>query len=50
LTELVVFITPHIVDGQVLVTGDEKAERGFKTFRDYQPKSQQRPPGGWTVR
>jgi type II secretory pathway component GspD/PulD (secretin) len=38
LTELVVFITPHIVQGEKLVTGDEQASKsGFKSFRDYQP-------------
>jgi type IV pilus assembly protein PilQ len=38
LTELVVFITPHIITGEELVTGDEQASsRGFKSYRDYQP-------------
>lgn len=38
LTELVVFITPHIVAGNELVTGDEQASKtGFKSFRDYEP-------------
>ncbi len=34
LTELVVFITPHIVKGDQLVTGDER-QSGFRGFRDY---------------
>jgi type IV pilus assembly protein PilQ len=43
LTELVVFITPHIVSGQDLVTGDEQASgQGFKSFRDYAPLRQPR--------
>lgn len=38
LTELVVFITPHIVSGTEFVTGDETSSpRGFKSFRDYTP-------------
>lgn len=38
LTELVVFITPHIMTGDQLITGDERASReGFKSFRDYTP-------------
>ena len=38
LTELVVFITPHIVTGSEFVTGDEiGSPRGFKPIRDYQP-------------
>lgn len=38
LTELVVFITPHIVSGTEFVTGDETGSpRGFKSFRDYTP-------------
>jgi hypothetical protein len=38
LTELVVFITPHIVTGTEFVTGDETGSpRGFKSFRDYDP-------------
>jgi type IV pilus assembly protein PilQ len=38
LTELVVFITPHIVGGAELVTGDEqRSSSGFKSFRDYAP-------------
>jgi type IV pilus assembly protein PilQ len=38
LTELVVFITPHIVSGTEFVTGDEiGSPRGFKSFRDYTP-------------
>jgi len=38
LTELVVFITPHVVEGDLLVTGDEKAFGGaVKPYRDYQP-------------
>jgi type II secretory pathway component GspD/PulD (secretin) len=38
LTELVVFITPHIVSGKDMVTGDEQSSKsGFKTFREYQP-------------
>ncbi len=37
-TELVVFITPHIVSGDMLVTGDEPAfGGGLKAYRDYQP-------------
>jgi type II secretory pathway component GspD/PulD (secretin) len=37
LTELIVFITPHIVGGEKLVTGDEdkSTSDGFKAFRDY---------------
>ena len=35
LTELVVFITPHIVQGDELVTGDEGG--AIKEFRDYAP-------------
>jgi type II secretory pathway component GspD/PulD (secretin) len=34
LSELVVFITPHIVFGDVFVTGDEP-EAKFHQFRDY---------------
>lgn len=38
LTELVVFITPHIVGGTELVTGDEeKGTNGLKPLRDYHP-------------
>ena len=38
LTELVVFITPHIVSGKEFVTGDETGSpRGFKPLRDYAP-------------
>ena len=39
LTELIVFITPHIVDGKQLVTGDEKASSpgGFKPAHEYEP-------------
>ena len=37
-TELVVFITPHVVDGEKLVTGDELGSGGKLTsFRNYQP-------------
>lgn len=37
-TELVVFLTPHIVHGDVLVTGDEETlGGGIKPFRDYKP-------------
>jgi len=36
LTEHVVFITPHIVKGDELVTADERA-RTFREFRDYKP-------------
>ena len=57
LTELVVFITPHIVNGQQLVTGDEKAgPTGFKTFREYQPIRSEKTPepvkpaGGFRVK
>ncbi len=38
LQELVVFITPHIVTGDVLVTGDEERfGGGIKEMRNYQP-------------
>jgi type IV pilus assembly protein PilQ len=38
LTELVVFITPHIVTGTEFVTGDETgSRRGFKALREYEP-------------
>jgi type II secretory pathway component GspD/PulD (secretin) len=38
LQELVVFLTPHIVYGDELVTGDEERfGRGLKGFRDYAP-------------
>jgi type II secretory pathway component GspD/PulD (secretin) len=38
LAELVVFITPHIVQGDQLVTGDErKFGGGIKPFRGYEP-------------
>ncbi len=37
LAELVVFITPHIVHGDTLVTGDETPQdTPIKTYRDYQ--------------
>lgn len=37
-SELIVFITPHIVEGNRFVTGDEREFGGaFKSFRDYQP-------------
>jgi type II secretory pathway component GspD/PulD (secretin) len=37
MAELVVFITPHIVEGDQLVTGDEKAfGGGVKAFRPYE--------------
>ena len=35
-SELVIFITPHIVDGDRLVTGDEEEFGGkMKEYRDY---------------
>ena len=38
LTELIVFITPHVVDGTDLVTGDEqKGTNSLKPFREYRP-------------
>lgn len=38
LTELVVFITPHVVEGDFLVTGDEEAfGGGIKPYREYGP-------------
>jgi type II secretory pathway component GspD/PulD (secretin) len=38
LTELVVFITPHIVSGDLLVTGDEPALGArIKPYRSYEP-------------
>lgn len=38
LQELVVFITPHIISGDVLVTGDEEIfGGGIKDLRDYPP-------------
>jgi len=44
LTELVVFITPHIVQGDELVTGDEVGH--VLEYRDYAPvRSDQRSPG-----
>ena len=43
LTELVVFITPHIVGGTELVTGDESRLRGY---RDYAPLRSDQPSQG----
>lgn len=44
LAELVVFITPHIVGGDALVTGDEEAfGGGIKPFREYGPVLSDRP-------
>lgn len=38
LAELVVFITPHVVGGDMLVTGDEEAfGGGIKPYREYEP-------------
>ena len=37
-TELLILITPHIVYGNTLVTGEQKAvDRLFKTYSDYTP-------------
>ncbi|MBI4323467.1 MAG: hypothetical protein HY596_04235 [Candidatus Omnitrophica bacterium] len=42
-SELVVFITPHIVAGDTLVTGDEEAlGGGIKPYREYQPLLEKR--------
>ena len=43
LTELVVFITPHVVSGGELVTGDETRLRGY---RDYAPLRSTQPSRG----
>jgi type II secretory pathway component GspD/PulD (secretin) len=44
LTELVIFITPHIVKGDEFVTGDEtKLQLGF---RDYAPLLSNQPSSG----
>ncbi len=40
LTELVVFITPHIIQGNALVTGDEAGK--LRGYRDYAPVLSQR--------
>jgi type II secretory pathway component GspD/PulD (secretin) len=45
LTELVVFITPHIVQGDQLVTGDE-AQAAVLGYRDYAPVLSERPSEG----
>ena len=43
--ELVVFITPHIVDGETLISGDEKELGGaLKSYREYGPIVDQRAP------
>ena len=43
-TELVVLITPHVVGGETLVTGDEPEFGGhIKPFRDYHPIFEGRP-------
>ncbi|HEX9780845.1 MAG TPA: secretin N-terminal domain-containing protein [bacterium] len=45
--ELVVFITPHIVQGERLVTGDAPAlGAGMKPYRDYAPLFDRGSPGG----
>ena len=44
LTELVVFITPHIVHGQDFVTGDEGGQ--LKGYRDYAPVLSDHPSKG----
>ena len=45
-SELVVFITPHIVAGDTLVTGDEEAlGGGIKPYREYQPLLEKRASG-----
>jgi len=37
-TELLILITPHIVYGNTLVTGEQKAvDRLFKSYSDYSP-------------
>jgi type II secretory pathway component GspD/PulD (secretin) len=47
-TELVVFITPHIVSGDALVTGQEARLGGsMKSYRSYGPSSNaELPPEG----
>ena len=38
LSDLIVFITPHIVEGDELITGDEeKFGRSVKAYREYEP-------------
>ena len=45
-SELVVFITPHIIAGDTLVTGDEEAlGGGIKPYREYQPLLEKRASG-----
>jgi type II secretory pathway component GspD/PulD (secretin) len=51
LAELVVFITPHVVQGDQLITGDERTfGGGMKSFRGYEPVISTAPapaaPGG----
>ncbi len=45
-SELVVFITPHIITGETLVTGDEDAlGGGIKPYREYQALLEKRTTG-----
>lgn len=46
LTELVVFITPHIVDGSQFVTGDEPPSRLLEQYRNYAPVLSDKPSRG----